>query len=451
MAGGYDGGNNNNSGKQKVDFVYHLGSSDGPGNLITPIQLKGDNYDEWARAVRTALKAKRKFGFVDGTIAKPQDSEKLDDWVAVHLMLVSWLSNTLDPVVRFTIGDYDDASLLQTNLRNRYCVVSGTQKIRDDDYVHHFLIGLDDAYGPIRGQLLAQEPLPNVDRAYQQVVQAERLRGSDPTPPRDNAVAFKLQYDGRKPKSNDNVTKLCTHCNREGHDESDCFQLHGYLEWWGDRPRGGRGSTTASRGGGRAGGRGRGSNSAPVRANKTNGQAPTHSSNNSASNSTDGAALAGISSAQIQQLLDHLSSLKPKLHGKQDLGWIIDTGASNHVTCDLSSLTNVTHVDHCPVGLPDGKYANASKIGSVILDGGLMIKNVLYVPQLNCNLISASQLIDESNCVMQFTNKFCVIKDLMTRKVIGAGEQVDGLYYFRGVPTVKTLKIDGDRSIKLWQ
>ena len=189
----------------KVDLVYHLGSSDGPGNIITPIQLRGENYDEWAHAVRTALKAKRKFGFIDGSVVKLINAEKLEDWVAVHSMLVSWLSNTLDSVVRSTIRAYDDARLLWTNLQNRFCVVSGTrvcqlkkalgdckqgptepvaiyfghlskvwdallayisvptcsfggctcnivaqvERIRAADYVHHFLIGLDDAYASI--------------------------------------------------------------------------------------------------------------------------------------------------------------------------------------------------------------------------------------------------------------------------------------------------------------
>ncbi|XP_021747960.1 uncharacterized protein LOC110713828 [Chenopodium quinoa] len=363
-------------GKSKVDLTFHLGSSDGPGNVITPIQLKGDNYDEWARAVRTALKAKRKFGFIDGTVVKPTESEKLEDWVVVQSMLVSWLSNTLDPIVRSTIGDYDDACLLWKNLKNRFCVVSGTrvcqlkrplgeckqgsneavavyfgrlskiwdeltlyvsvpkcscgactcnivaqvEKIREQDYVHHFLIGLDDAYASIRGQLLAQEPLPSVARAYQQLVQAEQLRGGETTRDntRDNAVAFKLQYEP-KVKTRDTSDKFCVHCNREGHDEATRFQLHGFPDWWGDRPRGGHGpgrGAAAGRGG-RAGGRGRGTNSS-VRANKTSGQAGSQGSSSAAPNSSDGAALAGVSAAQIQQLLDHLNSLKSKLHGPNE-------------------------------------------------------------------------------------------------------------------------------------
>ena len=107
-------------------------------------------------------------------------------------------------------------------------------------------------------------------------------------------------------------------------------------------------------------------------------------------------------------------------------------------------------MSHYPVGLPDGKYANASLMGSVELEGGLIIKNVLYVSELNCNLISASQLCDESNCTMQFTKKLCVIQDLATRKVIRAGDRVEGPYYLRGVPRVKALKINRSRSTELW-
>ncbi|XP_021776066.1 uncharacterized protein LOC110739894 [Chenopodium quinoa] len=50
----------------------------------------------------------------------------MDDWTVVQSMLVSWITNILDPKVRSTIGDYDDASILWTNLKNWFCVVSGT-------------------------------------------------------------------------------------------------------------------------------------------------------------------------------------------------------------------------------------------------------------------------------------------------------------------------------------
>ena len=164
------------------------------------------------------------------------------------------------------------------------------------------------------------------------------------------------------------------------------------------------------------------------------------------------AGLSGITPVQWQQLLNLLNAPKPndRLHGTNDSAWIIDTGASNHVTGNLTCMVNVRKIKNCPVGLPNGKDANATHEGSVIIDGVLQLNNVLFVPQLNCNLISVTQLIDDSNCVVQITNTLCVIQDRRTRTLIGAGERTDGLYFFRGVPKVRALAVDGHSSIELW-
>ena len=66
-------------------------------------------------------------------------------------------------------------------------------------------------------------------------------------------------------------------------------------------------------------------------------------------------------------------------------------------------------------------------------DGGLKLTNVLYVPKLNFNLISISQMMEELKCVVQFTNKLCVVQDRISRTLIGAREQRDVLYFFKGV------------------
>ena len=139
-------------------------------------------------------------------------------------------------------------------------IVGQVEKLREEDFLHHFLIGLDGAYATTRSNLLAQEPLPTLDRAYQQVSQAERLRDgelSSSKNERDSIMAFAIQPDTRgKSRVVDCGDKFCTHCNREGHDASSCFQLHGFPEWWGDRPHGGRGpgrgGGQTGRGGGRA-------------------------------------------------------------------------------------------------------------------------------------------------------------------------------------------------------
>ena len=68
-----------------------------------------------------------------------------------------------------------------------------------------------------------------------------------------------------------------------------------------------------------------------------------------------------------------------------------------------------------------------------MLDGGLKLTNVLYVPKLNCNLISVSQMMNELKCVVQFIDKLCVVWDRISRTLIGVGEQRDVLYFLIGV------------------
>ena len=46
--------------QKKKPSPYDLTSNDNPGSVITQVQLRGENYDEWARAVKTSLRARRK-------------------------------------------------------------------------------------------------------------------------------------------------------------------------------------------------------------------------------------------------------------------------------------------------------------------------------------------------------------------------------------------------------
>lgn len=223
----------------------------------------------------------------------------------------------------------------------------------------------------------------------------------------------------------------------------------GYPDWWGDRPKGegkiGWKDKSQSRGGA---GRGRG---ASVRANAT--RVEMYGGAFASITDVDKAGLTGLTTDQWQRFVDILN--KPKINEKmtgkiRSASWIIDIGASNHLTGNLNEIREVCDIVACLVGLPDGKRTNATNEGTVLLEGGLKLTNVLYVPKLSCSLIYVSQLLDESNCTVQFTNKLCVMQDLTSRMLIGAGEHKDGLYYFRGIRVVKAYKTDGVNQIELW-
>ncbi|RDX63671.1 hypothetical protein CR513_57867, partial [Mucuna pruriens] len=77
--------------------------------------------------------------------------------------------------------------------------------------------------------------------------------------------------------------------------------------------------------------------------------------------------------------------------------------------------------------LPDGRNTLADKEGTINLGKGLVLHNVLYVLNLDCNLIFVFQLIHDSNCAITFSEKLCVIQDRTSRTVISFGEQWNGL------------------------
>ena len=401
---------NTESSIPKPDPAYFLGSNDNPRTLITPIQLKDDNFDEWARAILRSLNAKRKLGFLEGTIAKPTTPDKLADWSTVHSMLVSWLSNTISPTIRNSVSFYETAHELWAHLKERYCVSNGTricqlkshisdcqqqstesladyfgrltrlwdelssqevaptcstggaqcevvrflEQQRSANRLHRFLIGLDDCYGPIRSHLLAQAPLPMVARAYQILAQEERLRGTRASHMASPGDALTFKVDARQKIRAPTDSLLCSHCHLEGHDIAGCFELIGYPEWWADRPRGRRGGATTR--GGRAGrGRGGGRGVPQARANKT--VAAGGSSNDKPSGGGSlprdpaSAGLAGITTDQWQNLLDLLNLPKPKDRLTGECLWIIDTGATHHVTGQFSLLCAPRKISGCPVVL----------------------------------------------------------------------------------------------------
>lgn len=69
---------------------YDLSPSDNSGTVISKPLLKGYNYNEWAGNLRTFLKARKKFGFVDGSIPKPDaDSADLEDWWTNNAIVLS--------------------------------------------------------------------------------------------------------------------------------------------------------------------------------------------------------------------------------------------------------------------------------------------------------------------------------------------------------------------------
>ncbi|XP_074318471.1 uncharacterized protein LOC141655283 [Silene latifolia] len=209
---------------------YFLGPGDKLGDKVVQVMLNGDNYDEWSMKLCSALRARKKTGFIDGTIKKPSDtSEDCEDWYMVNAMVVNWIFNVIEPALGSTLTYVDDARVLWEDIEQRFSVGNGPKlhrvkgsiksckqnekepvseyyghlkkfwdklnkydrnptcecrgckcningkldKKRDEGKVHDFLMGLNPQYNTVRSNLLMQEPLSSLNRAYAAIVQEE--------------------------------------------------------------------------------------------------------------------------------------------------------------------------------------------------------------------------------------------------------------------------------------
>ena len=286
--------------QRDVNSPYHLNPNDNPGDLITSVLLTNENYSEWSTELRNSLQAKQNIGFIDRTISKPADnSPDLPRWLAANSMIVGWIRTSIDPKVRSTVTHAPDAHKLWETLIFRFSVKNGArihqlqdeitnckqdgksvldyygritklweelqnlkitrtctcaaasdiEKEKEDARVHKFLFGLDDSrFMSIRSRITDEDPLPDLNIVYSRVIREEQnMATTRSKEQRSDILGFSVKTDTAKeapppiadstpPKSRD-PSRSCTHCGRKGHDNTECFLLHGFPDWYNEQQR----------------------------------------------------------------------------------------------------------------------------------------------------------------------------------------------------------------------
>lgn len=109
--------------------------------------------------------------------------------------------------------------------------------------------------------------------------------------------------------------------------------------------------------------------------------------------------------------------------------WILDSGATHHIVCHMSLLSNPKEVHSMHVNLPNGQQAQISHTGSVYFSDDFILQNALCFLDFHYNLISVGGFIKDSNCIMKLHTDKCIIQDPIHGKMIGLAELQDGLYH----------------------
>jgi hypothetical protein len=106
---------------------------------------------------------------------------------------------------------------------------------REHEYISRFLMGLNESFSHIRGQILLLDPMPPINKVFSLVLQEERQRQIVPlvSSLNHNTAAMMIttpqnQSSGSKTNFIRKDRPKCTHCGVLGHTIDKCYRIHGF-------------------------------------------------------------------------------------------------------------------------------------------------------------------------------------------------------------------------------
>ncbi|XP_019462909.1 PREDICTED: uncharacterized protein LOC109361828 [Lupinus angustifolius] len=250
---------------------YYVHPSDNPGTALVSPPLNGNNYHQWNRSMRMSLISKQKFEFVDGSIQMPAKEDPIfKAWERAnnmdHKAYEIWeelrerffqgnlfrIADLQETIANYRQGElsvskyhtemkslWDELEIFRPLAKCNY----NSEKFRTEDKVIRFLKGLNDSYSNVRSQIMLMEPLPNMNKVLSLVIQQEtQMYGNDSEAKamqvgtswkkggaytRDagqNSKGFSKNTWNKSPSS----TKFCTHCKKPGHTIETRYRIHGF-------------------------------------------------------------------------------------------------------------------------------------------------------------------------------------------------------------------------------
>ncbi|XP_071699347.1 uncharacterized protein [Rutidosis leptorrhynchoides] len=271
-----------------------------------------------------------------------------------------------------------------------------------------FLMGLNDAYMPIRSNILLRDPLPDVKVAYAIISREEshRINSLKDTNSKSQNSAFTVQV-GYPPNFKRN-----TNNNNMNYNNFNNFK------------------------------------------NTSNNNA---TSNEASTSSSTPLSFSNEQMLKLLSLINDVPDVAPANAMSNMEGWIIDSGANQHMTLSNNGLSNIVDVSglKLTVGHPNGIQALIKGIGDLVLNKFITLKDVIIVPEYCVSLMSVSKLSKDNGLIVSFNESTCYVQDLRDRKIKGIGNQEGGLYIFNNLNSESKIMVNNSfntysSSINLW-
>ncbi|XP_047265098.1 uncharacterized protein LOC124897019 [Capsicum annuum] len=219
-----------------ISSLFYMHPSDNPGAVLVTTPFDGVGYGSLKRGVLTALSAKNKIGFVNGECRNPDPgTSRYRQWERCDNMVTSWILDSLVKEITDSVEYVSSSFELWKELDNRYDQTNGAKlyqvqrelselsqgtlditayytkmkklweelnslqtntkcscdctcgakehlyKAEQDRKLVQFLMGLNEAYTAVRGNILMMNPLPTLAQTFSLLVREERQREIKPS------------------------------------------------------------------------------------------------------------------------------------------------------------------------------------------------------------------------------------------------------------------------------
>ncbi|MCH79266.1 polynucleotidyl transferase Ribonuclease H fold, partial [Trifolium medium] len=478
-----------------TDSVFYVHPSEGPNTVLTTPLLNGSNYLAWSRSMRRALGAKNKIAFVDGSIPIPDLLDlNRSAWERCNNLVHSWIINSVSESIAQTLVFHENAIDAWEDLHERFAkadrihIISlryalnnlkqGNRSVLDyytdmralweelnshrpmphctcvhqcrceamraarlyrlEDQIIQFLTGLNDKFSVVRTQVLLMDPLPSINKVYSLVTQEESNHAFlNPVidPVTDDSNVLVNASDSKRPHNRGkfpansgrgkNDTRHCTFCDKSGYTVDWCYKKHG-------NPN--------------------------IRANSGVNAANSDTIGSSAANGNAEMVTSGSSSTISQDKYDQLVSL---LHEANLIPSAspLASSSSNHIhsipspesgcISHLSSLSHISSIVSCSMQTDSSHWIADSGANDHICSSVHWFNSFYKIKPISVNLPNGNSVIVKYAGNVQFTPHLYLKHDMKSKRMIGLGDQVDGLYRLmvNGVhPTSPALPISSSIS-----
>ncbi|XP_074346502.1 uncharacterized protein LOC141685288 [Apium graveolens] len=449
-----------------ANHPYYLHPSDNPGMLLTTVMLNKQNYSQWNQSMIIALSSKLKLGFVDGSCNKPALTFLLSAlWMRCNHMT---LSDELDSLSARPRCTYTHCTCNVNTKSDQYeCTIQLTQ----------FLMGLSEQFTSVRGQILLMKPVPTLSQCYSILLQEETQRDvqhSSYMTGHSLAINVKNSYSGSQRKFGSNGSApsgmskkttsdalVCDICHLKGHIRDTCFCLHGYPQWhrlFGKpKPKPRAKANNVSSTPQLAADIGSSGNPTDTGESKGTDLYDDQYQNLlkiiQATMKTHDASYSGTPSANTVQFAGTFQFLSCNAQISASISsdrWILDSGATDHITYYVDKLHNV-HSCSSHLQLPNGHTVSVTHIRDFHLTPDIILSSVLYVLSFTYNLLSIPKLTTSSKASVVFTSHVCLLQDPTWKRAVEIGKFQNGLYLFQpSTSQISTCNSVSKSSVDMW-